>query len=517
MPEATVAPTDRAPPGSGHVARRQIRGSSLLLVGRLLALGSKLLAQVLLVRYLTVGDYGDWAYGLSIVALLGGFAHLSLDRAVTRFTAIYHARGEHAHFFGVIALVMATVIATGALFVGGTYALHEQFAGLLNQSPHAVALLLILVFLVPLEALDTLLVAILASLGATRAIFARRYVMAPAIQLGAVLLLALMHARVAFLAWAYVAGALFGVALSAWLLVGTLRKQGLLHELRAHGVRMPARELFRFSVPLMTSDWLAAMMESSGTLVLGYFYSTEHVAFFRTVFPLATLNKIVIQSFGTLYEPAVSRLFAKGDARGIAALYWETTLWIAVLSFPIFALTFVAATPLTALLYGARYETAGTLLAVLALGNYLQAVSGFNGMTIKSVGRVHSLVVINLLALLANAAITLLLVPPFGAMGAAVSLTITLIVHNLLKQVGLRRATGIALPARRLVRPFAAIAVAIVAMAALLVLGARMPALVVPAAVVASVAVLAYARQNLRIAEVFPELSRIRYLRPLLT
>jgi O-antigen/teichoic acid export membrane protein len=188
-----------------------------------------------------------------------------------------------------------------------------------------------------------------------------------------------------------------------------------------------------------------------------------------------------------------------------------------VLSFPIFALTFVAATPLTALLYGARYETAGTLLAVLALGNYLQAVSGFNGMTIKSVGRVHSLVVINLLALLANAAITLLLVPPFGAMGAAVSLTITLIVHNLLKQVGLRRATGIALPARRLVRPFAAIAVAIVAMAALLVLGARMPALVVPAAVVASVAVLAYARQNLRIAEVFPELSRIRYLRPLLT
>lgn len=502
---------------SRHVAHRQIRGSSLLLMGRLLALGSKLVAQVLLVRYLTVADYGVWAYGLSIVALLGGFAHLSLDRAVTRFTAIYHERGEHAHFFGVIALVMATVLATGALFVGGTYALHGQLGGLLNQTEHAGALLPILVLLVPLEALDTLLVAILASLGATRAIFVRRFVMTPAIQLGAVLVLALRHADVAFLAWAYVGGALLGVTISAWLLVGILRRQGLLRALREHGVRMPARELFRFSVPLMTSDWLAVMIESSGTLVLGYWYATEHVAFFRTVFPLAVLNKIVIQSFSTLYEPAVSRLFARGDARGIAALYWETTLWIAVLSFPIFALTFAVATPLTVLLYGARYEAAGTLLTILALGQYFQAVSGFNGTTIKSVGRVRSLVVINLLALLANIAITLLLVPPFGAAGAAIALTITLVVHNVLKQIGLHRATGIALPERRLVRPFAAVGTAIAGLSALLVFGVRMPALLVVAAVVAALMVLACARQDLRIAEVFPELRRIRYLRPLLT
>jgi O-antigen/teichoic acid export membrane protein len=251
--------------------------------------------------------------------------------------------------------------------------------------------------------------------------------------------------------------------------------------------------------------------------VLGYFYTTEDVAFFRTVFPLAVLNKIVIQSFGTLYEPAVSRCFARGDARGIAALYWETTLWIAVLSFPIFALTFVVATPLTVLLYGARYEAAGTLLAVLALGNYLQAVSGFNGMTIKSVGRVHSLVAINLLALVANVAITLLLVPPFGAMGAAVSLTVTLVVHNLLKQVGLYHATGIALPERRLVRPFAAVGGTILLLSLPLLAGVRTPAVLILAAVAASLGVLALARQHLRIAEVFPELSRIRYLRPLLT
>ena len=510
-------PADLPGSGDAHGTRRQIRGSSLLLVGRLMALASKLLAQVVLVRYLSVADYGVWAYGLSIVALLGGFAHLSLDRAVTRFTAIYHERGEHARFFGVIALVTVIVAATGALFVGGTYALQGHLAPLLNQPADSVALLLVLVLLVPLEALDTLMLAILASLGATRAIFIRRFVMAPGIQLGAVLLLALLGAPVRFLAWAYVGGAVAGVVISLWLLVGILRAQGLLRVLREHGVQMPAGELFRFSVPLMTSDWLAAMIESSGTLVLGYFYTTADVAVFRTVFPLAVLNKIVIHSFGTLYEPAVSRLFARGDARGIAALYWETTLWIAVLTFPVFALTFVAATPLTVLLYGTRYEAAGTILSVLAVGQFLQAVSGFNGMTIKAVGRVHSLVVINLLALLANVVVTLLLVPPFGAMGAAVALTITLVVHNVLKQVGLYRATGIALPERRLHRPFAAVGGAIAAFAVLLVLDVRLVPVLVAAAVAASGLVLLRARRDLRIAEVFPELGRNRYLRVLLT
>lgn len=499
------------------IGRRQIRGSSLLLAGRLMALGSKLLAQVVLVRHLAVADYGAWAYGISVVTLLGGFAHLSLDRAVTRFTTIYHERRQFPEFFGVIALVVGVVLGMGALFVGGMHLFHQEIAGLVGQPTRSFALLLILVVLVPLDALDALLLALLASLRSTRSIFVRRYLLAPGVQLGAVLLLAATGAGLPFLAWAYVGGALVGVGASAWLLVGVLRREGLLRELRTGGVRVPARELFRFSVPLMTSDWLAAMIESSGTLVLGYFYGAADVALFRTVVPVAGLNKIVMQSFGTLYEPAAARLHARGDTRGMAELYWATTLWIGVLSFPVFAATFAAATPLTLLLYGGRYEAAGPLLAVLALGQYLQSVSGFNGMTIKSVGRVQYLVVINLLALAANVLVTLLLVPSFGAMGAAASLTLTLVVHNALKQVGLRRATGIALPDRRRLVALGVLGAAVAGLALLLAVGRGAPALLVGGAALASLAVLRYARHVLQVADVFPELGRIRYLRPLLT
>ena len=116
--EGVAAPATGRAPGGKHAGRREIRGSSLLLAGRLMALGSKLLAQVLLVRYLTVADYGAWSYSLSIVMLLGGFAHLSLDRAVTRFIAIYHEQERYALFFVEILLGMATVIVIEVLFGG---------------------------------------------------------------------------------------------------------------------------------------------------------------------------------------------------------------------------------------------------------------------------------------------------------------------------------------------------------------------------------------------------------------
>ncbi|MEK7730205.1 MAG: hypothetical protein AAB354_17485, partial [candidate division KSB1 bacterium] len=62
--------------------RKQLRGSSLLLGGRMLSVGINFAAQVLLVRHLSTTDFGAWAYALSVVAFCQGFAVLGLDRAI---------------------------------------------------------------------------------------------------------------------------------------------------------------------------------------------------------------------------------------------------------------------------------------------------------------------------------------------------------------------------------------------------------------------------------------------------
>src|SRR3989304_2937288 len=47
--------------------RRQLRGSSLLLAGRLLSKGANLAIQVLIVRHLARSEFGAFAWGISIV------------------------------------------------------------------------------------------------------------------------------------------------------------------------------------------------------------------------------------------------------------------------------------------------------------------------------------------------------------------------------------------------------------------------------------------------------------------
>ena len=501
---------------SRTLARKQIRGSSLLMVGKLLSVGAKLGAQVLVVRYLSTADYGAWAYALAAVALLGGVAHLSLDRTVSRFASIYHEQGQLDRFFGTIALVLGTVLVTGMVFVAALYASPDLFARLIGGEAKPLALLFVMIFLVPLEAIDTVLVSIFATFSRPRAIFVRNYLAAPAIQVGIVLLLIALQADVIFLAYGYLAGALLGVLLSFWLLFQILREQGLLQQFSLRRITIPAREMFTFSFPLMTADWHSALTQASGALVLGYFYGTEAVAFLRVVLPVAVLNQLVIRSFHMLYVPNASRLFAKGDLAGVNDLYWRTSLWIAVLTFPIFAVTFATATPLTTMLFGDRYEASGLILAILAVGQYVQASFGFNGATLMVLGKVKFLVGINVGATVASIVLTLLLVRPFGAIGAAIALSATMVIHNLLKQLGLRAAGGRLLD-RRYAGAYRILVAAAVSLVLARVAGFSHVVVLALAAVTASLVVLRFTRRALNIVEVFPEIGRVPLLRLLWT
>ena len=73
----------------------QIRGSSLLLGGRLLAVAINFAAQVLMVRYLSTANYGALGYSLSVVTMLQTICMLQLQEVVVRFVPIYHEREDY--------------------------------------------------------------------------------------------------------------------------------------------------------------------------------------------------------------------------------------------------------------------------------------------------------------------------------------------------------------------------------------------------------------------------------------
>jgi O-antigen/teichoic acid export membrane protein len=488
---------------------RQIRGSAMLSVGRVVSTAANFAAQVLIVRALAKADFGAYAYALTIVLLVETVAVLGLDRAVSRFLPIYDERGERGKFAGTLVLVVSSILSVGLAAVVIVHGL-QAVAGnsFLGDERQAASLVAILIVLAPIQALDSISISIFAVFSKPRAIFFRKHVLAPALRLLVVLGLVWSGSGVRFLAYGMVIAGVAGVVIYLPLLVRLLQHQDVLSHLRPQRLQIPARELLGFALPLLSVDALFIAMHTSDAILLAHFGSAQDIADFRAIQPAARWNQMMMANFALLFTPVAARLFARNDSEGVRDLYWRTAAWVAVFSFPIFLLTFSLAEPVTVGLYGESYRGSALFLALLAFGYYFNAALGFNGLTLRVFGLVKYVVAISLLAAVFNVAANLLLIPRYGALGAAIGTMATLVVHNLLKQAGLLR-TGINVFDWRYLRVYViVVGAAAVVFAVQVALDLGLAASVGLAAI-ASIAVIRLNRGGLDAEHTFPEIARI--------
>ena len=487
---------------------RHIRGSSLLLLGKILAQVLDFGGQVLLVRYLSKSDYGAFSYALSIALLAKGIAMFGLPDTISRFVPLYRERGQRRAVLGTILMALVVVLGAGVLIAVALNVGVGVLGFKPTADPQALRLLTVLAFLVPIEALDGLLMNLFAAFASPRVIFFRQSVLAPCLRMGLVLLLIWLQAEVIVLTVGYLLISLAGVLLYMVMFVQILSRQGLLQGWKPRTFEYPVREIFTFAIPLLASVMVWLVIESSDALMLGYFQNTEAVATFRAVLPMARLNQGVILTFALLYTPLASRLYARSEHKELGDLYWQTAMWMTILSMPIFYLTFCFARSMTIGVYGSQYSDSVTIMSLLSFGYFFHTSLGFNGLTLKVYNRLRYTVTIDVAATIMNVIINLALIPHMGALGAAIGTTITLFVHNILKQVGLHRHTGIELFRRRYVGAY----LAVVSMAVILMV---LQAVILPVNVLlslvlagaASLLVLLVTRHALDIDQIFPELT----------
>lgn len=505
-----------ATPSKGSATRRQIRGSSLMIVGRFLSLGLNFLVQILIVRYLSKSDYGAFAYALSIVTLGETVVTLGLDRAVTRFIPIYDEQKDYARLFGTLVMVFGTVLTLGL----GLLLVFFAFPGFIGErivtDEQALGLMTIMIFLSPVQALDTLFNGLFTVFSSPKAIFFRKYVVGPGLRLLAVGLLILTRSNVEFLAFGYLLAGVFIIAVFGVILYHMLRSNNYFQHLNIREIRVPAKAILAFTVPLLASDLLYTIMGTIDAILLEQYHGTEAVGAFRAVLPMARLNQVVLASFALLYTPAAARMFARRDREGINDLYWQNAIWTAVVSFPIFALTFSLAQPVTTTLLEERYADSAVIMALLSLGYYFDAALGQNGLTLKVLGKIRYIVAVYIGAAVLSVIFNLMFIPTYGALGAGIGTALTLVAFNIMKQLGLLFGTGINLFDLRYRSIYIVVAIAAVGLLVVQIVLAPPFILSFVLAMLVSIVVLRVNRSALRVEETFPELLRIPGLRWLL-
>ncbi len=345
-------PADTGTLTEGEAGRRHVRGSVLLVVGRVLALVIGMATAVILVRALSKAEYGAFEYALTLAGAGRILLSLGQGRLLSRFMAGYEEEGDYPRMFGAMFLAVGTIFVTSIPIITALFVWSDALLGPVVEGGTAVRLVLVLLFVAPMEALDQVFVSLFAVFSKPRAIFVRKHLMAPGLRFLVVLVLWVTGQSVMFLAVGYLLASLAGLLLYVGLLVKLLRERGLWRAFDPRTVVLPFRAVFAFSVPLITGELALLSMKVGGVMVLALYHPLTEIADYRAVFGVARLNTAVTTSFATLFLPVIARLHARGLIDELRGSYWHTAGFVAVSTFPIFALTGPLAPATTVTLFG---------------------------------------------------------------------------------------------------------------------------------------------------------------------
>lgn len=417
---------------------RQIRGSTLLLTGRGCSLLLNFFTQVLTVRYLSRQDYGVFAYAISLVELMALASAFGMDKTFSQFAAAYHEQKNLRRLNGALIFSSAIILGLGSLLIGGCWLGRGHLFPWLGINQEEAFVLMLLVLLVPFGGFGSLASSFFAVMGETRTVFYRRQIIGPVLKCLAMVTGITLDGGLKGVALAFLLAGLIQFVLDLFLMGRFALKYQLLDSLHRERPEIPAREFLGFGLPVLASDASTMICGSLVIVMVGMFGGSLEAAAFRVVQPLVRLCELPPVTFGILFTPLASRLMIRNRPSELREIYLRTRTWVRVLTFPIFAVCVLLAEPVIQMLFGVEYLESGRVMAILAIGFYVEAGFGFNIQLLKILRRIRLAVTIDILGALMTLGMCLLLIPQWQAIGAAVGVSLGMVVHTLLREFALQ-------------------------------------------------------------------------------
>lgn len=403
---------------------RLIRNGLSLIAGRILLSAARMLAALAVARLAGAESFGAYALLLSLI----GIAEWLVDFGQTDIAVRDMARRPHRRAATLAALARAKLWqGTATAFALPLLLLASgQGALLLAGCAGSVAILAI-------AALQPARVALRLALRMDRDIGAE--LAGVALMLPLLFLASLAHAPLALLIASLAAGRLLQAVL-------TIRWAGPLGHPARHA--LDPLHLVRRAAPLGLAGLLVLLYDALAPLLLARLTDWRAVALFAAASRFTSPALVAIQALNGAFFPVLSGQWRR-DPAAFARTQQDALLLAMALAAPLFAGLHVAAEAIMRLL-GPDFAAAAPLLRLMAWVLLARAVTTAMSPLILIAGRQGRAMRLTLAALIAQCAALLLLVPRFGALGAAIGyLAIELTLGTLAVSALAQSSTGVRL------------------------------------------------------------------------
>jgi len=225
-------------------------------------------------------------------------------------------------------------------------------------------------------------------------------------------------------AWGYVLACVASLVVGRWL---WNRATPQLRGLKGH---IDTAELLESSVPLFWVSALQLVILWASTLALGFWASAADVGRFGVANRTATLSSLALIAINSIVAPKFAALYKQGDMEALGKIARNSTKLTAAVAAPVLVCLVIFPRQVLAL-FGSGFADSGLVLSILALGQFVNVITGAVGSLLTMCGyerlQRNNLGVCATLCIILNVA----LVPRFGAVGAAVATSTTLAVQML--------------------------------------------------------------------------------------
>lgn len=404
---------------------------------RVTGLALAFLSHMILSRTLGPSQYGHYVIALGWALVLVIPARLGLDSSVLKYATIYREEGRTADFLGLVIFSLGAIVLVSAVIAGALMA--GKAVGLDFLRPVETLLLVGVATLVPFSAV----IGWLSSLVRTaNRIFAAQFydqVLRPLLLIAALGAMVLLGRGVGAAQAMLATAATVGIAMIALAIHAKASFAGL----------PPSKASFQHRGEWLSVSWVlfltAAVQEllnQVDIILLGILSDATQAAHFAAAWRLASLLPFGLVAIATVSGPLIASAHHRqdmGELARIARLNARFSILFAI----VLAAVLIAGGRWVLGLFGPGFVVAYPALLILLVGGLVNSFTGSVGYLLIMTGRQRAALAALALGLGISMIANLLLIPRFGATGAAVASALALSAWNLAMAFHVRRETGI--------------------------------------------------------------------------
>jgi O-antigen/teichoic acid export membrane protein len=397
------------------------------------------LTTIVLARVMGVTEYGTFAFVIATVILLGVPAVLGVDRLLIRDVAVHVRSGDFGLARGLVRWSVRLTVALSLAIGAGAAVVAWLVAG--GEATPAVTAFTLGALSLPLLGIVRATQGGLMGLGQ---IVAGQF---SELMLRPIAFLTLVVAALMLLTTpitAPTAVGLYGLSLAIACAAGfALYRTRAPIAMRTSRPEYMSSPWLRAAVALVILSSTAVINSQTGVVLLGALdgadaaglYSVAQRGALLVAFPLAAVNSAL--------APTVARMWSAGELASLQRLVTLSARGLLIGTLPMALLFIVFGRQILGFFFGEAFAAADLTLAILCIGQLVNALTGSVGTLLVMTGRER----IATVALAAGAGLNILiaiaLIPSFGVIGAAVAAAASLVVSNIAMVFITRRQLGI--------------------------------------------------------------------------